>query len=115
MKCAGAHATVANVGNSDNLFLLHASREQDASHHRNHVAEMRDWTNEAFLHVAEVNVKVASAGWSPGLSHVLREHVAWPNPLHQHGAEISNQGRHKIPRPKCISTSDCRSFLAQRT
>src|SRR5207237_447151 len=115
MKRAGAHAAVANIGNRDNLFLLQASREQHSSHHRNHVAEMRDWTNEAFLHVAEVNVKVATTGWSPGLSHVLREDVAWPNPLHQHGAEISNQGRNEIPGLKCISTSDCRTFLAQRT
>src|ERR1700730_1426411 len=115
MKCARAHAAVTVVGNSHNLLLLNATREQHAGHHRNHVAQMRDWTNEAFLHVAEVDVKVASTGWSPGLSHVLREDVAWPNPLHQHGAEISNQGCNEVPRLKRISTSDCRSFLAQRT
>src|SRR5687767_7620947 len=107
MKCSGAHAAVTNVRDSYNLLLLHARAEQYASHHGNHVAEMRDWTNEAFFHVAKVNIKIASPRWSPGLGHILREDISWPNPLHQHGAEIANQWRHEVSGLKRICTSDC--------
>src|SRR3979411_2712434 len=83
MKGAGTHAAVANVSNRDDRFFLHSSGEQHARHHWNHVAEMRDWTNEPLLHVAEVNIEIAAAGRSPGLRHILRKNLARTNSLYE--------------------------------
>src|SRR4029434_3871769 len=43
----------------DEVFLLHPRAEQDAGHHRNHIAQMRDWTDETLLHIAQVDVCVS--------------------------------------------------------
>src|SRR5689334_14218199 len=86
VKCAGTHATIADVGHGYELLLLHATAEQDAGHHRNHVAQMRDRANEALLHVTEVDVEISAAGWSPRFCHVLREDVARANAFDEHRA-----------------------------
>ena len=90
VKRARAHAAIANVGNGNCLLLLHAGGEQHARHHRNHVAQMRDGANETFLHIAEMYIQIAAAGWAPGFRHVLRKDFAWANSFHQHRAEIAN-------------------------
>src|SRR6476620_1466623 len=76
---------------------------------------MRDWTNESLLHVAEVNVKVLSAGWTPGFCHVLREDVARLNALHEHRAKVTNQRRNEILRLESVCTANRSRFLSQRT
>jgi hypothetical protein len=91
VKRTGTHASVADISNGDRALFLHASGQQDAIHYRNHVPEMGDWANETFVHVAKVNIKVASAGRPPGLRHILGKDVARFDPLHQHGAKIANQ------------------------
>ena len=59
MERAGAHATIADVSDGDDLFLLHATGERDAGHDRDHVAEMRDRAEETFREIAEMYVEVA--------------------------------------------------------
>src|SRR5689334_9269136 len=76
---------------------------------------MRDWTNEALLHVAEVNVEVSAAGWSPRFCHVLREDLTRANAFYEHGAEVSNQRGDEVMRLERVSSADCRRFLVQRT
>src|SRR4029079_9080121 len=96
MKRARAHAAVADVSDRYDWLLLYARGEQHARHHRDHVAEMRDRTDESLGHIAEMNVEIASAGRPPGLCHVLREDVARANAFHEHGAKIANQRRDEI-------------------
>src|SRR6266542_1848193 len=115
MKRAGTHAAVTYVSNCDNGFLLHACGEQHASHHGNHVAEMRNRTNEAFRHVAEMNIQIASARWSPGFRHILRKDLARANSLYQHRPKIANQGGNKILWPQRVGAADGSCLLAQRT
>ena len=83
MKSPGAHPAVANVSDRDNRLFLHSRAEQHAGHHRNHVAEMRNRTDKSFLHIAEVNIEIASTRRSPGFRHVLREDFARPNAFNQ--------------------------------
>src|ERR1044071_2986233 len=56
VKRARTHSTIANVRQSHDVLLLHSRTKKNPGHNRDHVAEMRDWTNEAFLHIAEMDV-----------------------------------------------------------
>src|SRR3982751_2242905 len=102
MKGACAHPAVTNVSETDHSFLLHASGEQNACHHWNHVAEMRNGTNEPLLHIAKMNVEIASAGWSPRLGHVLRKDFPRTNSFDEDSAEIADDRSQKILWLKCI-------------
>src|ERR1051325_768044 len=62
-----------------------------------------------------MEVEIFPAGWSPGLSHVLRKDVARSDTFHEHGAQISYQGRNEVLGLKSVGTADSSSFLAQRT
>src|SRR5258705_4665287 len=75
---------------------------------------MGDGSNESFLHVAEVDVEISTAGRSPRLSHVLRKDLARTNSFDENSTKIANQGRQKILRLQCECTADCGRFLAQR-
>src|SRR5690349_8435866 len=113
MKSARAHTAVADVSHGDKFLISHSAAEQNSGHHGNHVAQMGDWTNKSFLHVAEVNVEVFAAGWSPRLRHVLRKDISRANALNEHGAEISNQWRDEVLRLQRVCGSNSRSFLAE--
>ena len=58
IKCASARAAISDVGQADDVLLLHAGAEQNSSHHRNHVAQMRNWADESSVHITEVNVEI---------------------------------------------------------
>src|SRR6185369_5803389 len=115
VKSAGAHTAVTYVGNRDDRFLLHACAQQHARHYRNHVTQMRDRTNKALAHIAEVNIEIAATRWPPGLRHILGKDIPRSNSLHQHRAKIANQRGDKIRRFQSVSTSDRGCFLPQRT
>src|SRR6202008_2671034 len=115
MKSARTHAAIADVSHADKLPVSHSSAQQDSGHHRNHVAEVRNWTNKTFLHVTEVNVEIFAAGWAPGFRHVLRKDFARADTFDQHGAEIPDQWREKVLRLQCVCGSHSRRFLAQGT
>src|SRR2546429_6259282 len=110
---AGARAAITDVSKSDDVFLLHARAQKYSSHHRNHVAEMRNWADEASVHIAEMHVEIFSTRWAPGLRHVLGKDFARPNSFNEHSAEIANDRRDEIIRPQSISRSDGGGFLAQ--
>src|SRR5690242_1634462 len=114
MERAGAHATVADVSDSDELLVLHSPAQQHSGHDRDHVAQVRDWTNETLLQVAKVNVEIFAAGGSPRLRHVLREDLARSNALDQNRAEVSDQRRDEVLLLKGVSSADRSCFLAQR-
>src|ERR1043165_3613384 len=113
VKRAGAHTAVADGSDGDKLLLLHARAQQNARHDGNHVAKVRDWTNKSFLHVAEVDIEIFSAGRSPRLRHVLREDVARSNSFYQYSAEVSDQRSDKILRLERIGAAESRGFLAE--
>src|SRR5664279_2134822 len=52
---------IADVHHADALLATQLERERDARHHRHHVAEVRDLTDEAAHGVAEVDVQLAAA------------------------------------------------------
>src|SRR4051812_27628449 len=81
---ARAHATVTDVSDGHEVFLLHPPSQQDSRHHRDHIAQMRDWTDKPFLNIAEVDVEILAAGWSPRLRHVLRKDLARSNAFNQY-------------------------------
>src|ERR1051326_796443 len=115
MKRARAHTAITDVSNGDEVLLLETSAEQNARHHRNHVAEMRDWTNEALREIAKVNVEISATRWTPRLRHVLREDLTWLDALDEHRAEIANQRRDEVLRFERVRGADRGRFLAQRT
>src|ERR1043165_6719382 len=115
MKRARTHAAITDVSNGDEVLLLKTSAEQNARHHRNHVAEMRDWTNEALRQIAKVNIEISAARWSPRLGHVLRKDLTWLDALDEHRAEIANQRRDEVLRFERVGGADRGRFLAQRT
>src|SRR6185503_4465868 len=114
MKRSSAHTAVAYVSNAHNRRLLQARSQKHAGHDRNHVAEMRDGTNEALFHIAKVDIEIATAGRSPGFGHVLRENFARSNSFHEYCAEIANQRRDEVVRLERISGAHGSSFLAER-
>src|SRR6266576_4767563 len=93
IKRARARAAITDISESDNVFLLHARAQKDSRHHRNHVAEMRDWANEPFVHVTEVHVEIFSARWSPGFRHILGKDFARANSFDEYSAQIANDRR----------------------
>src|SRR6185312_7337305 len=101
-------------GHGDKLLFLQPSAEQDTGHHRNHVAEMRNRTDEALFHVAEVDIQIFSTRWAAGFRHVLRKDFARADAFYENGAEIANQRRDEILRLQCVSAADGSCFLAQR-
>src|SRR6185295_2030216 len=114
VKRASAHAAVADVGQGHKLLLLHARAEQDTGHDRNHISQMRDWANKALFHVAEMDVEIFAARWSPRFCHVLREDFARANAFNKHGAKISDQRGDEVLGLKRVCSANCRRFLAQR-
>src|SRR5215212_4409871 len=113
MKGARAHAAVADVSDADKILVLQTAAEQNAGHHRDHVTQMRDWPDEALLHIAKVDIEISSARRSPRLRHVLRKNLARPDAFDEHRAEIANQRRDEIPGLQRVSRADGRCFLAQ--
>src|ERR1044072_4556540 len=75
---------------------------------------MRNWPNETFRHVAEVDVEVAPAAWSPGLRHVLRENLARPDALDEHRAEVAYQRGDEILRAERVGRTDGSPLLPER-
>src|SRR5215204_5616329 len=115
MKGAGAHPAIADVGNRDDLFLLHSTANENSGHHRYHVAEMRDWSNKTLLHIAKMNVEIPTAGRPPGLCHVLGKNITRSYSFYEHCAEIANQWRNEVTRLQRVRGTDRCRFLAQRT
>src|ERR1044072_5358979 len=76
---------------------------------------MRDWTNKTFLHVAEVNVEIAAAGWSPRFGHVLCKDVARADSFNEYSAEVSDQWRYEVVRLESVGSPHRRRFLPKRT
>jgi hypothetical protein len=113
VKRAGAGAAIADVSQAGDVFLLQTRAHQNPRHHRNHVAEVRNRPDETLVHVAEVHVQIFSARRSPGFGHVLRKDLARPNAFHKTSAEVANDRRNEILRPKCVSRSNRSRFLAQ--
>src|SRR5687767_712490 len=114
MKRARAHAAVADVRDADELLFLEPTAEEDAGHDGNHVAEMRNRTDETLVHVAEMDIQIFAARWTISFRHVLRKDIPRPNTLNEDGAEIANQGREEILWLQSISAANCRRLLAQR-
>src|ERR1043165_9763854 len=115
MKRASAHTAITDLSEGDEVLLRETSAEQNARHHRNDVAEMRDWTNEALRQIAKVNIEISAARWSPRLGHVLREDLTWLDTLDEHRAEIADQRRDEVLRFERVRGADRGRFLAQRT
>src|SRR6266536_1700251 len=114
MKRACAHATVADISDRYNLFLLHASRQKHTRHHRNHVTQVRYRADEAFLQVTEMYIEIAAPRGSAGLGHILREDIARSNPFHQDRAEIADQRRNEILWLQRVGSPHRRRFLSER-
>ena len=64
-------------------FFCRRAPTRMPGHHRNHVAQVRNRSDETFVHVAEMHVQIFSARRSPGFGHVLRKDFARPNAFHK--------------------------------
>ena len=115
IECTGAGAAVADVSQSNEVLLLHAGAEQNSGHHGNHIAEMRNRSDESFVQVAEVNVKIFATGWTPRFGHVLRQDFTWTNAFHEASAQIANDRRDEIISSQSVSRTNRRCFLPQRS
>jgi hypothetical protein len=49
VECPGRSCAVTDVDEANPILLSHLERKCHASHHRNHVAEMRDLADESAL------------------------------------------------------------------
>ncbi len=61
VKRAGARRTIADVHETNAILLPHLERERHTRHHRHHVAQRRNLSDESAIGVAEVNVQLATA------------------------------------------------------
>src|SRR5678815_2409473 len=98
VKGSSAHSTITYVRNGDCILVLHPGGKQYSGHHRNHVAEMRDWTNKALVHVTKVNIEVSSTGRSPRLRHILGKNLAGLYPFYKDRTQISDQWCDEVAR-----------------
>ena len=89
-------------------------RQRDAGHHRNHVAERRDLSDEAALGVAEVDVQLAAARRRIALRHVLLEDLDRRRALHEHRAEVANERRQNVAALERVRAADRIGFLSER-
>src|SRR5437879_2509426 len=115
IKCSGARAAVADVSQSDDVLLLHASAEKNSRHHRNHVAEMRNRTDESFVQITEVDVEIFATRRPPRFGHVLSKNLTRANAFYEASAQIANDRRDEIIRTQRISRTNRRRFLPQRS
>jgi hypothetical protein len=114
VESAGAHPAVADVGHGHRLLLLHPRREDDARHHGDHVAEVRDGADEALLQIAEVDVEVAPLRRPPRLRHVLREDFARADALDEHRAEVADERRDEVLLPERVGRPHGGRLLPER-
>src|SRR4030095_10025816 len=98
MKGSRADTTFTDISNCNYRLSFHASPEQHTRHYRNHVAEVRYWTNEALFHIAEMYIEISAARRSSRLRHVLSKNISRSNPFYQHSAEVADQWCNEIPR-----------------
>src|ERR1051326_3394380 len=115
VECAGTRTSITYVSQAHDISLLHPRAQQYSRHHGNHVAEMRNRTNESFIHIAEVHIQIFAARWAPCFGHVLRKDFTWTYPLDEAGPKIANNRSDEIVRPQRVSRTNRGSFLAQRS
>ena len=93
---AGRRAAIPDVNQSDAWLPAQLESQRDAGHHRDHVPEVRDLTQVAFLEVVEMDVQLAAVGWAVGLGHVLPQDLERLGTHHQQRTEVTNQGREDV-------------------
>jgi len=116
VKCAGGRRSVADVDESDAILAAHLERQCDAGHHRDHVTEVRDLSNESADEVAIMDVELAAASRRITLGHVLPYYLGGLCALNEHRAKIADQRRKYVAlrAVERIGTPDCVGLLAQR-
>ena len=89
-------------------------RERHAGHHRHHVAERRDLSDESAIGVAEVDVQLSAARRRIALRHVLLEDLDRRRALHEHRSKISNERRQDVASLERVRAADRIRFLPER-
>ncbi len=116
VKRAGRSRAVADIRDADarRSFFFHPRRQQNSRQNRNHIAQMRNRTDETALNIGKVKLQIGRARRRVGARHILRENLARQYAFDKTRADVSNQRRDKILLFERESRPDRGRFLSER-
>jgi hypothetical protein len=96
MKGTGGGGTITHVHQADSIFPAQLERQSHAGHDRHHVTQVRYLPDESANRIPKMDVELTAAGGRISLGHVLPQNLERRSSLHEHGSEISDEGREHI-------------------